>query len=472
MNRKLQIANYIVFDFLAALVAWALFFLFRKLVVENPIPGYSVLMFLDTSKFLYGILLVPLFWVTLYYISGYYRFIFRKNIPADITQTFLISLIGVMILFFTLLLDDVVTNYRSYYITGSVLLCLHYIFTVTPRLILTNITIRRVHKRKVLFKTLIIGCGNDAVGIYNELKLKQPTDGNYFVGYIKNPSAQNQELSKSLQFLGVLEDLPEAINKYKIDEIIIAIPSEEQNDITEIISWLGFPEITVKATPGLHNVLRGKVKITNILGTPLLEIAHEILPHWQLAVKMFIDFAFSIVAVILFSPLYLICAIGIKLTSKGPIFFKQERVGKNGKPFFILKFRSMYIDAEKDGPNLSCQDDKRITPFGKFLRMTKIDETPNFINVLKGEMSLVGPRPERQFYIDQIIILKPHYLQLQKIKPGITSLGQVKFGYAENVEQMTQRLRYDMLYMENMSIYTDFVIIYYTILLLFKGRHV
>jgi lipopolysaccharide/colanic/teichoic acid biosynthesis glycosyltransferase len=132
----------------------------------------------------------------------------------------------------------------------------------------------------------------------------------------------------------------------------------------------------------------------------------------------------------------------------------------------------MYIDAEKDGPNLSCQDDKRITPFGKFLRMTKIDETPNFINVLKGEMSLVGPRPERQFYIDQIIILKPHYLQLQKIKPGITSLGQVKFGYAENVEQMTQRLRYDMLYMENMSIYTDFVIIYYTILLLFKGRHV
>jgi lipopolysaccharide/colanic/teichoic acid biosynthesis glycosyltransferase len=235
---------------------------------------------------------------------------------------------------------------------------------------------------------------------------------------------------------------------------------------------LGFPEITVKAIPGLHNVLRGKVKITNIMGTPLLEIAHEILPHWQLAMKMFIDFAFAFFAVILFSPLYLICSICVKFTSKGPVLFRQERVGKNGKPFYILKFRSMYIDAEKNGPNLSCQDDKRITTFGRFLRKTKIDETPNFINVLKGEMSLVGPRPERQFYIDQIIKLKPQYLQLQKIKPGITSLGQVKFGYAENVEQMTKRLRYDMLYMENMSIYTDLAIIYYTIILLFKGRHV
>jgi exopolysaccharide biosynthesis polyprenyl glycosylphosphotransferase len=472
MNKKLQISKYIIFDYLAALVAWALFFLFRKLVVEYHIPDNSILLLINTSRFFEGIILVPVFWVTLYYISGYYRFIFRKNIPADLLQTFIISLIGVIVLFFTLLLDDVVKNYHTYYITGSVLLCLQFILTVIPRLILTNITIHRVHKKKIFFNTLIIGCGKEAVEIYIELQQKQPTDGNHFIGYIKNPSAHNYELDSGLSCLGGLEDLPEAINKNKIDEIIIAISSEEQNDITEIISWLGFPEITVKAIPGLHNVLRGKVKITNIMGTPLLEIAHEILPHWQLAMKMFIDFAFAFFAVILFSPLYLICSICVKFTSKGPVLFRQERVGKNGKPFYILKFRSMYIDAEKNGPNLSCQDDKRITTFGRFLRKTKIDETPNFINVLKGEMSLVGPRPERQFYIDQIIKLKPQYLQLQKIKPGITSLGQVKFGYAENVEQMTKRLRYDMLYMENMSIYTDLAIIYYTIILLFKGRHV
>lgn len=472
MNRKIQITKYLVSDYLAALVAWALFFLFRKLVVENPIPDYSILLLIDSKKFFEGIILVPLFWVTLYYISGYYRFIFRKNIPGNITQTFKISLFGVIILFFTLLLDDVVKNYHSYYITGSVLLCLQFIFTIIPRITLTKITIHQIHKKKILFNTLIIGCGKEAVEIFNELNSKRPTDGNYFIGYIKNPSAKKYDLDASLPCMGSLEDIPEAINKNKIDEIIIAISPEEKNDITEIISWLGFPEITVKAIPGLHNVLRGKIKITNIMGTPLLEIAHEILPHWQLAMKLFIDFVFSFIAVILFSPVYLFCAIGIKLTSKGPVMYRQERVGKNGKTFFILKFRSMYIDAEKNGPDLSCQNDKRITPFGKFLRKTKIDETPNFINVLRGEMSLVGPRPERQFYIDQIIKLKPQYLQLQKIKPGITSLGQVKFGYAENVEQMTQRLRYDMLYMENMSIYTDLVIIYYTILLLFKGRHV
>jgi lipopolysaccharide/colanic/teichoic acid biosynthesis glycosyltransferase len=184
------------------------------------------------------------------------------------------------------------------------------------------------------------------------------------------------------------------------------------------------------------------------------------------------DILFAILAITILSPFFVVCAFGIKLTSKGPIFFRQERIGKNGKAFMLYKFRSMYTDAEKDGPNLSSENDNRCTPFGRFLRKIKLDEIPNFLNVLKGDLSIVGPRPERQYFIDQIIKISPNYKQLQKIKPGITSLGQVRYGYARDVDQMVKRLRFDLLYLENMTINTDFLVIYYTVLILFKGRHI
>ena len=212
--------------------------------------------------------------------------------------------------------------------------------------------------------------------------------------------------------------------------------------------------------------------MSNIFGTLLVEIKHEIMPFWQQVLKKIIDFFFACLALTILSPIFIFCAFGIWFTSKGPIFYRQERIGKNGKPFNLLKFRSMYSDAEKDGPNLTKENDHRTTPFGKFLRKTKFDEIPNFLNVIIGDMSLVGPRPERQFFIDKIILVAPQYLQLQKIKPGVTSLGQVKFGYARNVDEMVKRLRFDLLYMENMSISTDLLIMYYTFVLLFKGRHV
>ena len=158
------------------------------------------------------------------------------------------------------------------------------------------------------------------------------------------------------------------------------------------------------------------------------------------------------------------------MSSKGPIFYSHERIGLHGKPFQIHKFRSMYVDAEKNGPALSSKEDPRITPFGKHMRKTRMDELPQFWNVLIGEMSLVGPRPERQHFIDKIVVKAPHYRHLHKVKPGITSWGQVKYGYAENVDEMIERLKYDLLYIENMSMYVDFKILIYTVLIVVQGR--
>ena len=472
MNHRNQVAKYILSDILSAIFVWIIFFLFRKLYFESILFCEVISNSFQSEKLYIGIIFVPVFWIFVYYLTGYYSYIMRKNHFEDFGQTFKAVIIGVVVLFFVLLLDDEVLNYHNYYIAGSVLLGLQFFATLIPRMLITGKTQRDIESGKIKFNTLVIGCGDQALDIYNELLNKKPTYGNKFVGFVHTSSDKNCKLPSDLPLLGTIENLPDLVSKYEIEELIIAINSKDKEDINEVLSWLGYSEIIVKAIAGLYHDIRGKKKITNILGTPLLEIEHELMPLWQQAVKSIIDIIISLLAIILLSPFYIICAIGIIITSKGPILFVQERIGKNGKPFLLYKFRSMYIDAEKFGPNLAKENDNRCTPFGKFLRQTKLDEIPNFFNVLNGDMALVGPRPERQFYIEQIVKIAPKYKQLQKLKPGITSLGQVRFGYASDVEQMTKRLRYDVLYMQNMSLYTDFIIIYYTIVLLFKGRHV
>ena len=193
------------------------------------------------------------------------------------------------------------------------------------------------------------------------------------------------------------------------------------------------------------------------------------MPAWQFALKRAFDIMFSLTALlVLFLPMTII-ALLVKLSSKGPVFFRQERIGLNGRPFHIVKFRSMVHNAESRGPQLSHSADPRITPIGRWLRRIRMDELPQFWNVLKGDMSLVGPRPERQHFIDEITKVAPHYRHLHKVRPGITSWGQVKFGYAENVEQMLRRLKYDILYIENMSLAVDLKILAYTVLIILKG---
>ena len=469
MNKKFHRLRYIITDFLTATIAWSLFFIFRKIYIENIEFSNSINLHLE-YKFYLGLCLVPIFWVLLYSLTGYYKDVFRKSRLKELAYTFYITVLGTIFIFFTSILDDFILSYKDYYTSLFALFIIHFFLTYIPRFIITNQTVYKIRNGKIIFNTLMVGSNERAVKLYQDFTNQPKSSGNHFVGFISVLEKKKYLLNNYLKHLGSFDEINELIEKYKVKEVIIAIETSEHDKIGNILNKLYMSKVVIKVIPNMYDILTGTANMSTLFSSPLIQISHDLLPAWEKNLKRLIDIVISIIALIILIPTYIFLAISVKLSSKGPIFYGQERIGIYGKPFFIWKFRSMYIDAEKHGPALSSQKDKRITKFGKFMRKMRLDETPQFYNVLIGDMSLVGPRPERQFFIEQIAAKAPHYYHLQKVRPGITSWGQVKYGYAENVSEMVQRLKYDIIYIENMSIYVDFKILIYTVKIILQGR--
>ncbi|GAB5418958.1 MAG: undecaprenyl-phosphate glucose phosphotransferase [Crocinitomicaceae bacterium] len=447
---------------MSSAIGWGLFYYYRKTSIEGE-------EFAPNEVFYLGIALVPLVWICIYLLQGTYHDVRRLYRLKIINHTFVGTILGVVVLFFLLLIDDEISGYQQYYKSLFVLFALQFSVSLIPRFTLVSIIVKRIHSRRDGFNTLVIGGSEKAVGIYKEIQDLPKGIGHNFIGFI-NINGVDRELESEMKYLGHIDSVEAILEEHQIEEVIIALESTEHDKIKTIISRLeAAGDMRIRVLPDMYDILSGTVEMSNIFGALLIDVNSEVMPVWQQIVKRVFDVLASVIALILCIPMFIVLAILVKTSSPGPIFFLQERIGKKGRPFKIIKFRTMVVNAESAGPQLSSSHDPRITKIGRFMRKTRLDEFPQFYNVLVGDMSLVGPRPERQFYIDQIIQIEPQYLELTKVRPGITSWGQVKYGYAENVDQMLDRMKFDLLYLKNRSFSLDLKIMLYTILIIFKG---
>ncbi len=465
MKKNKQAEKYILSDFISASVAWLLFNTLRYEVLYVINEGTdSLLDYLLYPGVLSGQIVIPFFWLVLYYFSGYYNKPFGKSRLTELFSTFITVLIGTIFVFFTLLLDDIPRSIDIYYKLFFGMFGLQFFLTYIPRLLITQNGVRKIKNREWAMNVLIVGAGEKAVRIARDL---------YRLGYdICGFVAEDEKTpvkADRKQVVGTVADILLLMGKVNVDEIVLAVESKNNKALMGILYSLYRYKRPIKVLADRFDML-SKIRLRTIRGIPLVDVTDNNFSPAEQNIKLFLDKACSAVALLLLSPLFVYIAWRVKKDSPGPVFFRQERIGYLGQPFLMYKFRSMYVDAEENGPALSSEDDPRVTPFGRIMRKYRLDELPQFWNVLKGDMSMVGPRPERKYFIDEIVKTAPYYYLLHNVRPGITSLGMVKYGYAANVDKMVERMEYDILYYENMSLTLDLTILIYTVKTVITGK--
>jgi exopolysaccharide biosynthesis polyprenyl glycosylphosphotransferase len=454
-NANKGILLYAISDYAAALLSWFCFFMFRKSYIEHI--SISISEILHDTKFVYGLLLIPVCWLGYYFFSNTYFSVLKKSRLGELFRTGIQAFIGGIILFFSLMLNDIIKGYQDYYFLFFGFLILHFFITAFFRISVLSFIKTQIENGNISIPTLLVGTQSNCEKIEQEIKTSKIRLPYTVVDRVILDESDAENSFKKIQH-------------FNFEDVILALGNVSTQTIENHIIYFLNKGKTVQILPDELDILSGKFKTQSIFGSPLIEIPTDLMTPWEKITKRLADILISFLGLLLLSPILLVVALKVKRSSKGSIFFLQDRVGLNGNLFSIIKFRSMIENAENGTPRLSSENDERITPFGKTMRKYRIDELPQLWNVLKGDMSLVGPRPERKFFIDQIIQTAPQYQLLQRVKPGITSLGMVKFGYASTVEEMHQRMRYDLLYIENISFLMDVKILIYTAMILWKGK--
>jgi len=466
MNKRKLLTKYLLYDMLASLIVWVLFVLFRKIVNDIQIFE-SIRFFMPNYSYILSLILFPFYCVFVHYLSGFYLYPFKKSKIDEVFNTLISTALISISIFSVRMLRDVAVSYEYFYFSLLVLFGLLFIFTYAFRAFIGS-KVRANFKNKIwTINTIIIGTGENALKIASELEKNAVQ--NSLIGFI---STDKQQPVPQAKVIGNMNQIASIIEKYKIEESFVVLDNADDYQLFTIINSLYKFNIDIQFTPRLYEILTGSAKISKFGIVPLVSITNSSMPDWETSFKRFFDIVVSALALLFLSPFLIYFILQIKRDSRGPAFYWQERIGRFGRPFKILKFRTMYLGSENGVPLLSSANDDRITNVGRILRKYRIDEIPQFWNILKGEMSLVGPRPERRYYIDRIIEDAPYYCLLYKIRPGLTSWGPIKIGYSDTVEKMIERLDYDLIYIENMSLINDAKILLYTLEIIFNGKGV
>ncbi len=459
---------YVLTDYLTTSVAWLIFNLVRFFTLDEVNGSSSLDRYLVYSTVLWGQLLIPFMMMGFYWLSGFYNKTFTKSRLEVLGATAGSVMLGVLLIYFVAIIDDPIPDRFSNYVLLLILTALFMAFVLSGRLLITWRLMKWVASGLLVDRVAVIGERKSVAECIDRLSKADCGNG------LKIVAASTTDGQSSFEGLAMLslDEIEAECDRNEISKVVLAVAPGDSQKVLSLVRRLYCLNRPLLLPAWSACSMLARVKVRNVAGEPLTDVASVNISESHRNVKRAMDVGLSALALLVMSPVMAILALMIKRDSRGSVLYSQERVGLHRKRFQIYKFRTMRVDAESAGPALSSDNDPRITRVGHFLRKYRLDELPQFWNVLKGDMSLVGPRPEREYYEEQILKRAPHYTLVHQVRPGLTSWGMVKYGYATSVDQMVERLAYDMIYLENISIAVDLKIMFFTVRTVLTGKGV
>lgn len=482
MKQSRQRLKYIASDLVATAIGWTVFYVYRY-DLTGHLSHPSLEAFMTDAVVVRNLLLSPVVWLCIFAYSGYYRRPYFKSHLDELQVTAMSVLVGTLAFFFTIVIDDVPflddhllgfmkivkVSPRTYLQILLTMFSCIFLPVFLGRYFITHHANEAIRHGRLGLRTLLVGNGREAEALLRELAGQRRQNGYIVVGCV-HTGREKSPRDLPVPHLGDLEDVAQIVREYGIEAFLLAPDHREQRIVYRQVFKLLPYDLPIRMKANTEELLTGQVRTTSLTTIPMQEFGSNYLSPFQQNLKRTADIAVSAVALVALVPVFAVLAFLIRRDSSGSVLFRQERVGRLGRKFTMYKLRSMRHDAEADGPQLATTDDPRITRVGHILRKYRLDELPQFWNVLRGEMSLVGPRPEREHYIRQIMEIAPYYSRLLQLRPGITSWGMVKYGYAADVFHMVERMRYDLMYLENCSVLVDLKILGYTVKTVITGQ--
>ncbi len=470
VSARRQRLTYVVTDWVTANVAFLCFNVVRYLLLGGVADSDHLFLFLDSTKLLVEQVIVPVVMLGIYWLSGYYNLPFGKSRLQELVTTLSSSAVNTGLIYLALLTNDQIIQRSINWLLIILLFFILTLFTYTGRLTLTSRSRRRFIAHDWGIRTVIIGNSLEAQRVARRLAGSQSAFGYHVAAMVSIPGeSTDPHPVDGVPVIGY-DDFLDRVREIAPDQIIIVPERRDDQGVLKHLYRLFPLDIPIRIAPDNLSFITQSIRLQDIYGEPFVDLSSPVITQSDKNIKRLSDIFLSALAMVLLAPVYAALALWVKLDSPGPVFYKQERVGYHRRPFNIVKFRSMVTDAEAAGPQLSSDDDPRITRAGRIMRKYRLDELPQFWNVLRGDMSLVGPRPERAHFVRHIIERAPYYGLVHQVRPGITSWGMVKYGYASSVEEMIRRARFDLIYLSNMSVSVDLKILIHTIKTVVTGK--